>query len=171
MGFNPPKQLKHSFGFSQNLEIFSIFEKTTQMSYIKIYIHIVFSTKNRIHYFNPLELRVKIWKHIKENATEKGIFMDMVNGYSDHCHCLISLSSNQNIENIVQLIKGESSYWINKNNLTQEKFAWQEEYFAVSVSESKIEQVRNYIKNQNIHHQKKTFEEEYREFIERYNLK
>lgn len=141
------------------------------MSYIKIYIHIVFSTKNRIPYFNTLELRVKIWKHIKENATEKGIFMDMVNGYSDHCHCLISLSSNQNIENIVQLIKGESSYWINKNNLTQEKFAWQEEYFAVSVSESKIEQVRNYIKNQNIHHQKKTFEEEYREFIERYNFK
>ena len=47
--------------------------------------------------------------------------MDVVNGYSDHCHCLISLSSNQNIENIVQLIKGESSYWINKNCLTKEK--------------------------------------------------
>lgn len=141
------------------------------MSYLKIYIHIVFSTKNRIPYFSTLEQRIKVWRHIKENAIEKGIFMDVVNGYSDHCHCLISLSSNQNIENIVQLIKGESSYWINKNCLTKEKFAWQEEYFAVSVSESMVEQVRNYIKNQHIHHQKKTFEEEYQEFREKYNFK
>ncbi|MFL9834331.1 IS200/IS605 family transposase [Chryseobacterium terrae] len=140
------------------------------MSYLKIYIHIVFSTKNRTPHFNTLELQVKVWKHIKANAYEKGIYLDMVNGYSDHCHCLVSLGSNQNIENIVQLIKGESSYWINKNKLTKEKFSWQEEYFAVSVSESMIEQVRNYIKNQNVHHHKKTFEEEYQEFIKKYNF-
>lgn len=59
----------------------------------------------------------------------------------------------------------------NKNAITKNKFAWQEEYFAVSVSESMIEQVRNYIKNQEIHHQKKTFEDEYKEFIEKYNFK
>ncbi|GAA4151911.1 hypothetical protein GCM10022217_06180 [Chryseobacterium ginsenosidimutans] len=90
--------------------------KTTQMSFTKIYIHIVFLTRNRISYLDNLDLRIKVWKHIKENATEKGVFLDMVNGYSDHCHCLISLGSNQNIEKILQLIKGESSYWINKIN-------------------------------------------------------
>ena len=95
----------------------------------------------------------------------------MINGYSDHCHCLISLGSNQNIEKIIQLIKGESSFWINKNQLTKDKFAWQDEYFAVSVSESMIESVRSYIKNQEIHHQKKTFAEEYQEFIEKYDFK
>nr|WP_228432432.1 transposase [Chryseobacterium cucumeris] len=95
----------------------------------------------------------------------------MINGYSDHCHCLISLGSDQNIEKIVQLLKGESSHWINKNKLTLGKFSWQDEYFAVSVSESMIESVRNYIKNQEKHHQKKSFGEEYKEFIERYNLK
>lgn len=89
---------------------------------------------------------------------------------SDHCHCLISLGSHQNIEKIVQLIKGESSHWLNQNQLTKEKFAWQDEYFAVSVSESMIENVRNYIKNQEKHHQKKTFVEEYQEFIEKYNF-
>ncbi|MEY8759657.1 IS200/IS605 family transposase [Chryseobacterium tongliaoense] len=141
------------------------------MSFIKIYIHLVFSTKNRIPHFNTFDLRIKVWKHIKENASEKGIFLDMVNGYADHCHCLLSLGSNQNIEKIVQLLKGESSYWINKNQLTKEKFFWQDEYFAVSVSESKIDSVRNYIKNQERHHQKKTFIEEYQEFIEKYNLK
>ncbi|MPS65533.1 MULTISPECIES: IS200/IS605 family transposase [Chryseobacterium] len=141
------------------------------MPFIKIYIHVVFSTKNRIPYFNTSELKIKVWKHIKENATEKGIFLDIVNGYSDHCHCLISLSSNQNIEKVVQLLKGESSHWINKNQLTKEKFAWQDEYFAVSVSESMVESVRQYIKNQETHHSKKPFTEEYQEFIEKYNFK
>ncbi|MCY0977025.1 IS200/IS605 family transposase [Chryseobacterium wangxinyae] len=141
------------------------------MPFIKIFIHIVFSTTNRIPFLNTLDLRVKFWKHIKENASEKGIFIDMINGYSEHCHCLISLSSNQNIEKIVQLIKGESSHWINKNYLTNKKFSWQDEYFAVSVSESMIDSVRNYIKNQEKHHQKKTFAEEYQEFIEKYDFK
>jgi len=85
-------------------------------------------------------------------------------------YCLISLGFSQNIEKIVQLIKGESSHWLNQNQLTKEKFAWQDEYFAVSVSESMIENVRNYIKNQEKHHQKKTFAEEYQEFIEKYNF-
>ena len=145
--------------------------KTTQMPFIKIYIHFVFSTINRIPFLNSTEVRVKVWKHIKENASSKGIYLDMINGYSDHCHCLISLGSNQNIEKIIQLIKGESSFWINKNQLTKDKFAWQDEYFAVSVSESMIESVRNYIKNQEIHHQTKTFAEEYQEFIEKYDFK
>ncbi len=140
------------------------------MSFIKIYIHLVFSTKNRIPFLNTAALRVKVWKHIKENAAEKGIYVDMVNGFSDHCHCLISLGSNQNIEKIVQLIKGESSFWINKNQLIREKFAWQDEYFAVSVSESMLEWVRNYIRNQEVHHTKHTFAEEYLKFKEKYNF-
>lgn len=94
----------------------------------------------------------------------------MVNGYSDHCHCLISLGSGQNMEKIVQLLKRESSFWINKNQLTREKFSWQDEYFAVSVSESKVEAVREYIKNQEKHHQRKSFREEYQEFLERNNF-
>lgn len=141
------------------------------MPFVKIYIHIVFSTLNRVSYLSSTEFRVKVWKHIKENASSKGIFIDMVNGYSDHCHCLISLGSNQNIEKIVQLIKGESSFWINKNQLTKEKFSWQDEYFAVSISESMVESVRNYIKNQEKHHQHKSFADEYQEFIEKYDFK
>ncbi|WP_347216474.1 IS200/IS605 family transposase [Chryseobacterium sp.] len=141
------------------------------MSFIKIYVHLVFSTRSRVPYLNTFDLRIKVWKHIKEYATEKGIFLDMINGYSDHCHCLISLGSDQNIEKVVQLLKGESSYWINKNQLTKDKFSWQDEYFAISVSETKLGAVRNYIKNQEKHHQKKSFTDEYQEFIEKYNFK
>lgn len=70
----------------------------------------------------------------------------------------------------MQLIKGESSFWINKNKLTKEKFEWQDEYFAVSVSESIIDKVRDYIKYQETHHKKKTFQEEYDEIISKFGF-
>lgn len=141
------------------------------MPYIKVYIHFVWSTKNRIPYLKTKEIRNLVWNHIFHNAREKRIFLDTVNGYSDHCHCLVSLGVNQNIQKIMQLIKGESSFWINKENIIGDtKFEWQEEYFAVSVSESMIEMVRNYIKNQEEHHRKKTFQEEYEEFISKYGF-
>ncbi|MEO7977436.1 IS200/IS605 family transposase [Flavobacterium sp.] len=130
------------------------------MSLIKVYIHFVWSTKNRVPYLNTSELRQKVWNHIKGNAKEKGIFIDFINGYSDHCHCLVSLGVDQSIQKIMQLIKGESSFWINKNQLTKEKFEWQDEYFAFSVSESIIDKVRDYIKNQEEHHKRKTFQED-----------
>lgn len=141
------------------------------MPYIKVYIHCVWSTKNRIPYLDTIQLRQKVWQHIRENAIQKGIFIDFINGYSDHCHCLISLGVDQNIQKVMQLIKGESSFWINKNGLTKEKFEWQDEYFAVSISESVVDKVRNYIQNQEIHHTKKTFQEEYDEFIDKYGFK
>lgn len=141
------------------------------MPFVKVYIHCVWSTKNRIPYLDSIELRQKVWQHIRENAIQKGIFIDFINGYSDHCHCLISLGIDQNIQKVMQLIKGESSFWINKNGLTKEKFEWQDEYFAVSVSQSVVDKVRDYIKNQEIHHTKKTFQEEYDEFILKYGFK
>lgn len=140
------------------------------MPFIKVYIHFVWSTKNRFPFLDSIELRQKVWNHIRENAKEKGIFVDFINGYSDHCHCIISLGVDQNIQKVMHLLKGESSFWINKNNLTKQKFEWQEEYFAVSVSESIIEKVREYIKNQEIHHKKKTFQEEYDEIISKFGF-
>lgn len=140
------------------------------MPYIKVHIHLVWTTYNRLPLLYTPELRVKVWKHIKENADKKGIYIDIVNGHAEHCHCLVSLSSDQTIEKVVQLIKGESSYWINQNNLINDKFGWQDEYFAVSVSESMLDTVRNYIINQENHHKKKTFAQEYDEFIQKYNF-
>ena len=140
------------------------------MSYVKVYLHFVWSTKTRNCLLDSSELRLKVWNHIKNNARSKGIFIDFVNGYNDHCHCLISLGIDQNIKKIMQMIKGESSYWINKNKLTKNKFAWQDEYFVVSVSEFMLNKVRDYIKYQEEHHRKKTFKEEYEEFLKRYGF-
>lgn len=140
------------------------------MPFIKVYIHFVWSTKNRVPFLNSLELREKMWKHIKENGKEKGIFIDFVNGYNDHCHCLVSMKSDQTIQKVIQMVKGESAFWFNNQNLILEKFGWQDEYFAVSVSESMIENVRNYIRNQETHHSKKSFDDEYNKMIDVYGF-
>lgn len=140
------------------------------MPFVKVYIHLVWSTKNRVSHLNSKELRAKVWNHIRENAQKKEIFVDFINGYADHCHCLISLGVDQTIEKTVQLLKGESSFWINKNKLTKEKFGWQDEYFAVSVSESMLDKTRDYIKNQEEHHKKKSFQDEYDEFMSKYGF-
>ena len=113
------------------------------------------------------EIRQKVFQHIRENTTEKNIHLDFINGYKNHVHCLISLGTDQTMEKIMQLIKGESSFWINKNKLCGGRFEWQDEYFAVSVSETVVESVRNYIANQEEHHRAKSFDEEFEGFMKR----
>lgn len=140
------------------------------MPFIQIYIHLVFSTKDRYPFLKTTELRQKVWKHIHENARSKGIYIDFINGYAEHCHILLSLGTEQTLSKIVQLIKGESAFWINHNQLTASKFEWQNDYFAVSVSDSVIEKVRNYIARQEEHHRFKTFAEEYDEFMKRFSV-
>ena len=135
------------------------------MPFVKVYIHFVWSTKDRARLLNSPELRRKVWEHIKDNAVEKRIFVDTINGYEEHCHCVISMSTDQTVSKVMQLIKGESSNWINKNNLCQSKFEWQDEYFAVSVSESMLDRVRTYIKNQEDHHQRTSFQEEFDQYL------
>ncbi len=140
------------------------------MSWISIWIHLVFSTKNR----EPViykEIRPDIFRHIKQNAEKKGLWIDSINGYDEHAHCLLSLNKDQYISKAVQLIKGESSCWINKHKLVKRKFIWQDDYWAVSVSESHLKSVRAYIYNQEIHHRKKSFPEETDEFMKKYNWK
>ena len=140
------------------------------MPFIKVYIHFVWSTKNRVPYLKTIDLRKAMWKHIKENAAKKDIFIDYVNGYNDHCHCLVSLGTEQTISKVMQLIKGESAFWFNNQKLILEKFQWQDEYFAVSVSESMIQKVRDYIKNQEVHHSKKSYQEEHNEMIDKFGF-
>lgn len=135
------------------------------MPFVKVYIHFVWSTKNRVPYLVTKEIRQAMWQHIKENGKAKGIFIDFVNGYMEHCHCLVSLGTEQTISKVMQLIKGESAFWFNKQKFIDKKLEWQDEYYAVSVSESILSKVREYIKNQEEHHKKKTYQLEYEEFI------
>lgn len=139
------------------------------MSFVKIWIHAVWAVKNRKPILSQ-DIRRIVFEHIHENALEKEIFMDTVGGHHNHVHCLFRLKNSQSIDHIMQLIKGESSFWFNKSELSGLKLNWQKEYFAVSVSESNVANVRNYILNQEEHHKKKTWEDEYNEFITKYGF-
>ncbi len=133
-------------------------------------IHAVWGTKNREPYLTK-ELRKKNIPHIKDNAKKKQIYIDTINGHDEHLHCLFGLNADMSISKVMQLIKGESAFWMNKEKIITTKFEWADEYFAVSVSESMIDKVRAYINNQEEHHSKITFMQEYEEFMKKYNFK
>lgn len=139
------------------------------MPFLNIYLHIIWSTKNRMKIITK-ELKPLLIDHIKSNAKEKGIFILAINCVQDHIHLLISLGADQTIGKNVQLIKGESSHWINKNKILRGKFGWQDDYIAVSVSKSILEKVKKYISNQEEHHRIKSFSEEFEEFREKYGF-
>ncbi len=143
--------------------------KSYCMPYISAWFHLVWSTKNR----EPLlekNIRKEVFEHIRKNAKEKGIWLDQVNGFKDHIHCLLSLGCEQTLSKVLQLIKGESSFWINKQKISTSKFEWQDEYYAASISHSHLHRVRKYIQNQERHHQQKNYEEEVEEFMKHYGF-
>lgn len=139
------------------------------MSYVRNWLHCVWGTKNRYPFLTP-ESKEAIIEHIVQNAKLKSIYIDIINGHKEHLHCIISLHPEQSLSKVIQLIKGESSFWINKNNITRQQFEWADEYFGVSFGESQLQNVRTYIRNQEVHHRIKTWEEEYTEFFTIYGF-
>ena len=136
------------------------------MPFVRIWVHLIWSTKNREKLIFP-ELKLALLDHLKSNAKEKNIWIDTINCVVDHVHALISLGAEQSISKVAMLLKGESSHWVNKHDLMKIKFEWQDEYIAVSVSESNIDEVQRYIQNQEEHHRKKSFVEEFDEFMKK----
>ena len=138
-------------------------------SFNKIWIHSIWATKER----NPLinqSIEKKVHQFISEQLREHGCPVRIINGMPDHIHCLYLLNPQKSITEVIKQIKGSSSHFINQNNLTLEKFSWQTGYASYSVSESVIEKVYQYIKNQKQHHQKKSFQQEYDDFLKLYGL-
>ena len=141
------------------------------MSWVRIWIHLVFTTKERTPFLASKDLRTSVFAHIRENAKNKNIWLECVNGYQEHIHCLVSLGKEQTISKVAQLIKGESSFWINRNDQISQRFLWQDDFWAVSVSESHVQAVRKYIEGQEEHHRNKTFDDEMDEFMQKYGWK
>ncbi|MDD3626520.1 MAG: IS200/IS605 family transposase [bacterium] len=137
----------------------------------KILIHLIWGTKNRYKYLNP-DLKMKLFSHIKDNIIQSIPLTELlaINGGSDHVHCLLSVSPKHSLSWIVQKIKGESSHWINQNQLSKLSFKWAEGFGAFSVSESQKEIIIKYINNQEEHHKKKSFSEEYLAILKKCGL-
>ena len=146
-------------------------KKTMSHSLVKIWIHGVLGTKDRTSLIND-NFEKELHSHVKDRF-EKDLDckVRIINGTDDHVHVLFLLSPNFGIGDIFQKVKGESSHWINKSNLMSNKFAWQIGYGAFSVSESKVKDVEQYIRNQKEHHKKTSYEDEIDLLIKKYGLK
>jgi putative transposase len=138
-------------------------------SFNKIWIHAIWATKERELLINHA-IEQKVFNFISEQLKEQGCPVRIINGMPDHIHCLFLLNPQKSVAEVIKQIKGSSSHFINQNNLIAEKFAWQTGYAAYSVSESIVDRVFQYIKTQKSHHQKRSFQQEYDEFLQLYGL-
>jgi len=123
-------------------------------------LHLVWCTKDRLPLLTAAT-KPTILHHIRQNAKSKDIFIDTMEGHLDHIHALVGLNAEMSVSKAMQLIKGESSFWINRERLFTHAFEWAVDYFAISVSPSAVERVRFYIRNQERHHKKICFKDEY----------
>lgn len=138
-------------------------------TYTQIHIHCIFAVKYRA------SLITKDWKErlhqyitgIVQNHTHK---MIAINSMPDHLHMLFGMRPTQSLSDLMRIVKGDSSEWINNQRLTPDSFRWQEGYGAFSYEKKKISVVAAYIANQELHHQKRTFLEEYKEFLENFEI-
>jgi len=138
-------------------------------SYTKLWTHIIWETLNREKLLNEKAAKT-ISEYLFNYSKEKNIFMKVNYVNPEHVHALIDQPTNLAMENIVKLFKGSSSHFINQERIVQGKFSWGRGYAAFSVSESQVDKVLEYIKNQKEHHRVKSFAEEYELFMKKYNL-
>lgn len=138
-------------------------------TYTQIYIQVIFAVKGRENLIHK-SWRDELHKYISGIITAKQQKSIIVNGVSDHVHCFIGLKPGMAISDLVRDIKNNSSKFINEKGFIKGKFQWQEGYGAFSYAYSQIDQVYNYILNQETHHQKKTFKDEYLDFLSKFEI-
>jgi REP element-mobilizing transposase RayT len=138
-------------------------------TFSQIYIQVVFAVKNRQNLISG-EWKNDLYKYIAGTIKGKEQKSIIVNGAPDHIHALIGLRPSAAISSLVRDIKNNSTNFINENKLVYGKFSWQEGYGAFSYSHSQIRTIYEYILNQEEHHKRKTFREEYLDFLKKFEI-
>jgi putative transposase len=138
-------------------------------TYSQIYLQIVFAVKGRVNLIKD-EWKDELHKYIAGIIKGKDQKPIIVNGVHNHIHVFVGLRPSMPISDLVRDIKNNSSNFINDQKWLKQKFSWQEGYGVFSYSHSQIDTVYNYILNQENHHRKKTFREEYLNFLNEFNI-
>ncbi len=138
-------------------------------TYSQIYLQVIFAVKGRENLISK-HWKDEVYKYIAGIIKEKNQKPIIVNGMSDHIHAFIGLRPSMTIADLVRDIKNNSSNFINDNKWLRGKFCWQNGYGVFSYSHSHVESVYNYIKDQEEHHRKKTFREEYIGFLKKFKV-
>ena len=138
-------------------------------TFSQIYIQLVFVVKGRENLLSKT-FREEVFKYMSGIVKAKGQKSIIINGVEDHVHLFIGLKPSMRLSDLVRDIKNNTTNFINEKQFLRGKFSWQEGYGAFSYSQSHIENVYKYILNQEIHHQKKSFKEEYLELLEKFQI-
>ncbi len=138
-------------------------------TYHQIYLHTVFAVKYRNAVLSK-EWRNTIWGVIGNLVNECTCKTIIVNGVEDHVHCFVGLKPIVSVPELMKIVKGKSSKYINDNKLTNDHFEWQDGYGVFSYGQSQVDRVYKYIQNQEAHHKKQTFREEYLEFLKKFKI-
>ncbi|MEP7127734.1 MAG: IS200/IS605 family transposase, partial [Chitinophagales bacterium] len=138
-------------------------------TYTQIHLQLIFAVKYRPAMIQP-KWKTDLYKYITGIVKNNKHKLVSINGMPDHLHLLIGMRPHQSLSDLMQDIKGDSSTWINVNQLTQSKFRWQEGYAAFSYSHSHLKNVITYIENQEYHHRKLKFMDEYRMFLKKFEV-
>jgi putative transposase len=138
-------------------------------TYSQIYLHFVFAVKFRDACIHN-SWKTNLYKYITGIIRNNGHTLITINGMPDHVHVFIGFLPKQSISDLMQDVKGASSKWVNDNKLVKGRFAWQEGYGVFSYGRSQIKDVIDYIENQEEHHSKRSFKEEYCEFLKKYDI-
>ena len=133
-------------------------------TYTQIFYHVVFAVRNRESLIVP-EIKDELYKYISGIITNQKQKLFIINGMPDHVHILMNCKPNMNLSDNIRDIKEHSTKFINDKKIIKGKFYWQAGFGAFTVSKKDVSMVLNYIKNQEEHHKKKTFREEYLEFL------
>ena len=139
-------------------------------SLVKIWTHLIFSTKERYPFLTDEKIRRDLYAYMATSLKENNCPTLIIGGVADHLHALFMLSKNHSIADIVWTIKRSSSKWLKTQDTRLKRFHWQEGYGAFSVSQSHVEHVKTYILNQEEHHRRKTFKDEFRKFLKKYEV-
>ena len=132
-------------------------------------LHVVFSTKHRAPIIDAAWL-TRLHAFLSTIAADRGFPAVIVGGVEDHVHVVMSLPADRSICDCLRLLKGTSSKWVNDEFFPDRSFAWQDGYGAFAISPSLLDATVAYIKNQKEHHQARTFQDEYREFLKRQGI-
>lgn len=138
-------------------------------TYHQLYIQTVFSVKYREAIISK-EWRLDLFAVIGNLINETGCKTFIVNGVEDHVHCFFSLKPSVSVSDVMKNAKAKSSKWLNETGLLKHRFEWQEGFGAFSYSHSQIAAVYKYIENQEAHHAKQTFREEYIEMLGKFEI-
>jgi putative transposase len=136
----------------------------------KIWTHLIFSTKHRQAFLSDETVRREMHSYLASILNANDCHARLVGGVGDHVHALFNLSKNLSIANVVYELKRSSSKWVKTLEPRQNKFHWQGGYGAFSVSQSHVDLVGRYIQNQERHHRRVSFQDEYRDFLRKYEL-